>query len=171
MRGLFKNKCAPRPRICQTKMSIKGGECVQESGATTALVLGGTILAGLASLAYSTNKQQAQSSSAQSVNISQPTSLGASRQFLLSLCAQYPTQLQQLARMLNDVQMPPFSKQQAVVLDEFKKFILMRIFFISSPANSFVFQGEQMLYNDWSNTALLAYIALCAYEMRYKNFV
>ena len=60
---------------------------------------------------------------------------------------------------------------QIEVLTEFKRFVVQKIFFIERY-NAFTFSNEQFLFaNSNDNSVLIAFIAKCAYELQYKNFL
>lgn len=133
-----------------------------------ALLLGGTIMAGLVSLALTRRGDKSDSSSSR-VSIAVPNSMASSRAFLLTLCSQNPGKLIRLEQMLT----APIigSQAQIDVLEEFKKFVMQKVFFIDHY-NSFTFASEQLLFaNSYDNNALIAFIAKCAYELQYKNFL
>lgn len=152
--------------ICLNFLSLKMSVDCSNSAA---LLIGGTIMAGLVSLA-ALNKPSQQPSTSSTSSISSTNTLAASKAFLLQICSQNPGKLVLLAKMLTT----PFSggtAAQIEVLTEFKRFVVQKIFFIERY-NAFTFSNEQFLFsNSNDNSVLIAFIAKCAYELQYKNFL
>lgn len=144
---------------------------------SAALLLGGTIMAGLVSMAAVLKKTDSSggdgstggSGGKAGVTISIPNTLSSSRAYLLQLCAQYPDRLKLLAGLLSK---PMTSTQARIeVLDEFKRFVVFRVFLLDSY-HTFTFTNEQAIVgNSFDNSTLVAFIAKCAYELGYKRFI
>lgn len=133
------------------------------------LLLGGTIMAGLVSLALSNKGGASQTAPSTGVSISVPNTLSTSKAFLLQICAENPGRLPLLMKMLTA---PVVGTQAQIdVLNEFKRFAIQKAFFIDKY-NSFTLANEQLVFaNSTDNSALLALIAKIAYELKYKNFL
>lgn len=132
-----------------------------------ALLLGGTVLAGIASLAYyDKSTQQKNNSTTTSLQLGGTTSL-ATKNYLLSVCSNYPDDLQLLEKLLWTV--VSSADQQRKVLTEFKYFILKQCFFVTT-FNTFTFVNEQSLIDSTGDqTKLLAFLSLVCYELQAKK--
>lgn len=161
--------------------------CDFTNNTQAALLLGGTILAGIASLAYydkstlkcptpttsntSNNSNTSNTSSSSSSSSTSSSVPLATKNYLLSVCANYPDNLPLLYNLLLSSSTAQSStvEQQRKVLTEFKYFILSQCFFVNT-FNTFTFNNEQSIIDSSGDVAkLFAFMSLVCYELQAKK--
>ena len=163
--------------------------CDFTNNTQAALLLGGTILAGIASLAYydkstlkcptptttttTTSNTSNNSNTSNTSNTSSSSSSSvplATKNYLLSVCANYPDNLPLLNNLLlSSTAQSSTVEQQRKVLTEFKYFILSQCFFVNT-FNTFTFNNEQSIIDSSGDVAkLFAFMSLVCYELQAKK--
>lgn len=156
--------------------------CDFTNNTQAALLLGGTILAGIASLAYydkstlkcpppatTTSNTSNTSNTSSSSSLSSSSVPLATKNYLLSVCANYPDNLPLLNNLLMSTAQSSTVEQQRKVLTEFKYFILSQCFFVNT-FNTFTFNNEQSIIDSSGDVAkLFAFMSLVCYELQAKK--
>lgn len=155
--------------------------CDFTNNTQAALLLGGTILAGIASLAYydkstlkcpppaTTTSNTSNTSNTSSSSLSSSSVPLATKNYLLSVCANYPDNLPLLNNLLMSTAQSSTVEQQRKVLTEFKYFILSQCFFVNT-FNTFTFNNEQSIIDSSGDVAkLFAFMSLVCYELQAKK--